>query len=42
MNEKEYKENIKEIKENFMRMDKCNETLKKMIKIEKVINNEED
>ena len=39
MSEKEYKENINEIKENFKRMEKCNETLKKMINIEKVMNN---
>ena len=38
MNEKEYNENIEEIKKNFKLMEDCNETLKKMKKIEDAIN----
>lgn len=41
MREKEYEENIKEIEENFKLMERCNETLKKMIKIEKVMDRKE-
>lgn len=38
MDDKEFQENIKAIKENFKLMEECNETLKKMVKIEKVMN----
>ena len=31
MDEKEYQENINAIKENFKKMEKCNEELKKII-----------
>ena len=41
MREKEYEENIKEIEEKFELMERCNETLKKMIKIEKVMDRKE-
>lgn len=42
MNNIEYEENIKAIKENFKLMEQCNETLKKMKKIEEVISKKED
>lgn len=38
MEDKEYNENIEEIKKNFKLMEECNETLKKMKKIDEVVN----
>lgn len=42
MDNKEYEENIKAIKENFKLMEEYDETLKKIIKIEKVMSKKEE
>lgn len=41
MEDKEREEVMEQIKDNFEKMDLCNETLKKMKKIEEVLDGEE-
>lgn len=42
MDERSYKEKLNKIKKNFILMDECNKTLKRIKKTEEIMANEEE